>query len=400
METLIVTAISTLAFGVLISLFLVGRNTFATGSNLVELQQIARVTMERIVNELSQSPSDKVRIETNTSKAVGNIIQFKTPVVTTDSSDAHYQIAGTVYLPDGSIRWGADGIYNKNVRYLVPTANFSSANQGRLIRLVEKVAPSEGGGGGCTNCPPRECFLAGTSILMQDNTTKPIEKIKLGDMVKSADEKGKIVANKVTKLYIHPKTKGYLLVETSDARQLKVTQEHRVFSAGEYKPIGSLPIESQLSLFKEGKLVKTFITAIRKINTLQTVYNFEVENTHTYFAEGILVHNRKPIIDPDPPPPPTETKNLKRGMGFKALVKKFFSGLAFAAGSGLGSASDYNIKVIADSVSKIEFAGFRSDGSTTNEYPAYVKITVTATRRTILGQQTNFPLQTTLKFRN
>ncbi|MFC1594203.1 PQQ-binding-like beta-propeller repeat protein [Candidatus Omnitrophota bacterium] len=140
------------------------------------------------------------------------------------------------------------------------------------------------------------CFLEGTSISMANGTIKPIEEIKVGDMVLSVDEENKTVTNKVTGLFVHPETKGYLLVETAAGRQLRVTKDHRVYSGGEYKQIGMLTIDSPLTLLQDGKLVETRITSMRKVNTTQTVYNFEVENSHTYFAEGYLVHNRKPDV--------------------------------------------------------------------------------------------------------
>jgi intein/homing endonuclease len=131
---------------------------------------------------------------------------------------------------------------------------------------------------------------------MSDGSLKPIEEIKIGDLVKSADDKDKIVVNKVTELFVHPETKGYLLVETSDGKQLRVTSNHLVKSGDDYKQIGTLTIDSPLMLFKDGKLIETKIISMRKIDATQTVYNFEVENSHTYFADDYLVHNRKPNV--------------------------------------------------------------------------------------------------------
>ncbi|MFC1704536.1 right-handed parallel beta-helix repeat-containing protein [Candidatus Omnitrophota bacterium] len=147
--------------------------------------------------------------------------------------------------------------------------------------------------------PP--CFLAGTSISMADGSLMSIEKVKPGDLVKSVDAEGKVVDRKVAKLLVHPDTEGYLLVETADGKQLRVTKDHRVLSDGEYRAIGTLTIDSPLTLVKDGKLVETTITSMRKVEGTNTVFNFEVEDTHTYIAEGYAVHNEKfkiNLLDP------------------------------------------------------------------------------------------------------
>ena len=64
-------------------------------------------------------------------------------------------------------------------------------------------------------------------------------------------------------------------------------------SDGEYKSIGELTIDSPMMILEDGKLIETTISSMRKVDAKSTVYNLEVENAHTYFAEDYLVHNRK-----------------------------------------------------------------------------------------------------------
>ena len=64
-------------------------------------------------------------------------------------------------------------------------------------------------------------------------------------------------------------------------------------SDGEYKSIGELTIDSPMMILKDGKLIETTISSMRKVDGKSTVYNLEVENAHTYFAEDYLVHNMK-----------------------------------------------------------------------------------------------------------
>ena len=149
-----------------------------------------------------------------------------------------------------------------------------------------------------TRCGGGGCFLPGTAITLADGSLKPIEDIKVGDMVLSADEENNVVPNKVTELFIHPDEEGSLLVETKAGKQLRVTKIHRVMSDGEYKSIGELTIDSPMMILEDGKLIETTISSMRKVDAKSTVYNLEVENAHTYFAEDYLVHNMKPnVID-------------------------------------------------------------------------------------------------------
>ncbi|MFC1704286.1 C25 family cysteine peptidase [Candidatus Omnitrophota bacterium] len=143
--------------------------------------------------------------------------------------------------------------------------------------------------------PDYICFLAGTSILMEDGSLKNIEDIKEGDWVLSANDEGEFVTGKVSKAFVYPEKKGYLIVETADGKPIRVTAEHPVYSDGEYIPIGELTIDSPMTLIKDGQLVEASIVSMRKVSSAQTVYNFEVEDTHTYFAEGYLVHNKESV---------------------------------------------------------------------------------------------------------
>jgi len=138
--------------------------------------------------------------------------------------------------------------------------------------------PSRRGGGG-------SCFVWGTPILMADGTLKPIQKIKAGDLVMSFDEKtGQFKEDKVTEFFKH-KVDKYLIVNG----HLKVTENHPVYSNGEWIEIGKLKIGDKLADYK-GK--PETITSIKEVKKKVTVYNLEVNPYHTYIAGGILVHNK------------------------------------------------------------------------------------------------------------
>ncbi|MDD2653582.1 MAG: polymorphic toxin-type HINT domain-containing protein, partial [Candidatus Omnitrophica bacterium] len=147
---------------------------------------------------------------------------------------------------------------------------------GRTKKTLYKYS----GGGGC--------FLAGTPILMADGSTKPIEKVKVGDEVLSFDEnKNLLVADTVKQAFIH-KANEYFILNGS----LRVTGEHPFYSNGEWIKVNELKIGDSIK-DKEGNLKK--ITDIQKVKADVLVYNLEVNPYHTYFADGFLVHNKLPM---------------------------------------------------------------------------------------------------------
>lgn len=134
LETLTVALISAFIFGVLLGVFVVGKNTWVMNSDSVELQQKARLAMERIAQELSLSQSAKVTLEKNHALCKDDLITFQAPQVNDEP------IAGTVYNAAGTIKWGADEATNKYIKYFVPTSSSGACLEdyaGRLIRLVD-----------------------------------------------------------------------------------------------------------------------------------------------------------------------------------------------------------------------------------------------------------------------
>ena len=134
-----------------------------------------------------------------------------------------------------------------------------------------------GGGGGC--------FIAGTAITMADNTTKPIEEIKVGDMVLAFDEQtGEMKEDIVSHVFSYDKEDTYLVINN----HLRVTPVHGFLSKGEWLNIGDLKVGDTLTNTK-GEDVP--IERIDVIKETVDIYNFEVNPYHTYVANGLIVHN-------------------------------------------------------------------------------------------------------------
>ncbi|MFZ2190422.1 MAG: polymorphic toxin-type HINT domain-containing protein [Candidatus Magasanikiibacteriota bacterium] len=131
------------------------------------------------------------------------------------------------------------------------------------------------------------CFLSGTMIAMADGSKKPIEQISVGDKIQTfvSPVNHKITSGQVTEVYKHV-VPFYLIIN----KQIKVTPEHLIFRQGSFVEAGKLKVGDYLTN-DEGRAVK--IESIERVNEVVEVYNFRVDPQHTYFADGIYVHNEK-----------------------------------------------------------------------------------------------------------
>jgi len=148
---------------------------------------------------------------------------------------------------------------------------------------------------------PGGCFVAGTPVQMADGTTKPIEEIKEGDTVATRDPStGKTETKQVVRTFKHPAHET-ITVQLTDSQTgevvdtLTATPEHPFFVPGQGAiPLGQLGIGTQVVTRSGPALV---IASLVKHAHPQgvSVYNFEVEDDHTYFvgtaSGGAWVHN-------------------------------------------------------------------------------------------------------------
>lgn len=152
--------------------------------------------------------------------------------------------------------------------------------------------PPRGGGGGC--------FVAGTPIAMADGTSKAIEEIRAGDLVLAFDETtGQVLPSRVSKLYVHDDWEMQAPIVAID-NQLHATGNHPFYVNGEWRHADHLQpgdVVLKLAAFSPGSLAedhrpqKASISSVVTLPGAPRVFNLEVENFHTYFADGYLVHN-------------------------------------------------------------------------------------------------------------
>lgn len=137
---------------------------------------------------------------------------------------------------------------------------------------------AEGGGG---------CFLSGTRILMADGRTVPIEQVKVGDAVKTrtSTTDDNLITASVSALQ-HHQVSEYLVIND----MLSVTPEHLLFVNGHWMMAG-LVKTGDLLLNPTDQIVP--ITSLERRYESVPVYNLTIDTQHTFFANGVYVHNDK-----------------------------------------------------------------------------------------------------------
>jgi hypothetical protein len=141
---------------------------------------------------------------------------------------------------------------------------------------------------GTMGCIEGACFAAGTLVKSRTGY-KPIEKISENDSVWSYDGvKKAMVWSKVTRTFRKTTEKFIRVITGKDT--ILATPEHPFLSERGWKSIGSLTKGAKVKLAAG---VWASILSVQPIDTQATVYNFEVEKTHTYTVgkSELIVHN-------------------------------------------------------------------------------------------------------------
>ena len=126
------------------------------------------------------------------------------------------------------------------------------------------------------------CFVVGTLVWMNDGTTKPIEQVKVGDTVLSKNEKtGEIAAKKVTNVSVRADIWTRKLTFDNSA-VLETTDEHPLYVEGRgFVKAKEVGIGSSI-VTRAGPGAK--VVAVEADVRQATVYNFTVDEFHTYFV--------------------------------------------------------------------------------------------------------------------
>jgi hypothetical protein len=165
-----------------------------------------------------------------------------------------------------------------------------------VVRITEDLVVVEKADGSFA-CIKGACFTAGTLVHTTEGV-KPIEQIQANDQVKSFDEVTQTNTwQKVKRTF--QKTTQKLVRVIAGKDTIFATPEHPFYvkednadgsKIGGWISAGSLKKGLKIALVS-GLLAN--VESAFAFDTATTVYNFEVEKTHTYYVgtEGILVHN-------------------------------------------------------------------------------------------------------------
>ena len=157
----------------------------------------------------------------------------------------------------------------------------------------------------------RFCFIAGTQILMRNDVTKNIEDIEVGDVVLSWNEiTNKVESSKVVKL-IQPVHNDMLVIGFSNDVVNENTFDHPYYvkdkgwcshsptlTKERYDINTELLEVGDICYFNNsGELEEVEVSFIKENWGEVQTYIFELDNNHTFFANGILTHNKMESLE-------------------------------------------------------------------------------------------------------
>lgn len=147
----------------------------------------------------------------------------------------------------------------------------------------------------CIPWTPSACFVAGTQVKLADGTTTNIENITKGMLVLGADNKEQLVEQP---LKIRYTGKLYSI----NATDYFVTASHPFMTTEGWKSFDPDTTKQEIpnlivTKLEIGDILITEIGSERIYQidakeTNQYVYNLALNNDHTYYADGYLVHNK------------------------------------------------------------------------------------------------------------
>jgi hypothetical protein len=135
------------------------------------------------------------------------------------------------------------------------------------------------------------CFPAGTLVTTALGAM-PIDQLAVGDLVIGVDHDGVSQARHVTTVFVHPHHPTLDVV--TDASTIRTTVEHPMWMGGHiYRRAGHLQPGDKIMRCINGLIESSTVLALKPNRSIETVYNIEVDQTHTYIANGYVVHNLK-----------------------------------------------------------------------------------------------------------
>jgi predicted lipid-binding transport protein (Tim44 family)/uncharacterized membrane protein YgcG len=135
------------------------------------------------------------------------------------------------------------------------------------------------------------CFLPDTPVRTADGTELPISEVRQGDRLLAFTSDGSVVAATVRQVQTHD-VDEYLIVRTG-SMVLQVTPEHPFYVGdGTFKTLEALQPGDTVYAYDGSGLNPQRIEIIEAVRAPVRVYNLMTDAPHTFFANGIAVHNK------------------------------------------------------------------------------------------------------------
>ena len=194
----------------------------------------------------------------------------------------------------------------KTVKKVVSaTSKVKEKTTGLASRAIERIKSLRGN----TKCCATECFVAGTQVLTEDGYAA-IETIGPGDKVYAANpETGEAGYKEVVRTFVSEKDE---IVHVKVAGEtITTTTEHPFYVPNKGWTAAIKLRAGDILVMSNGEYVVVEQVEHELLESPVRVYNFEVEDFHTYFVgdTSVLVHN---ACQPPKSPKRIEDKFLKR----------------------------------------------------------------------------------------
>lgn len=136
------------------------------------------------------------------------------------------------------------------------------------------------------------CFIGSTPIFTNKGLVN-IQNIQIGDIVLSFNPNTlELSMKEVTNVFVH-EPEPYFTFTFSNGKSLGVTGNHPMFNYYTKTFVRADTMKVGDHLMTEHTLPTELVSITSQDNSVN-VYNLEVLDNHTYFANGVGVHNVKP----------------------------------------------------------------------------------------------------------
>lgn len=169
--------------------------------------------------------------------------------------------------------------HNQSGKTLSPTDTLFSAGirDGDTLRFLPNVRAG--------------CFLQDTKVTLPDGSSKAISQLKVGEAVQAYDLIGKAFCeSKILTIFTGTSDEYYEI-----NGHLKVTGTHPIYANQGWTTVEELRVGDLLyDLHLEQLKVETL--SVKHSQNPVPIYNLHLQQEHTFFANGVLVHNAKIIV--------------------------------------------------------------------------------------------------------